>query len=54
MAQVLHILARFSNLELLGILVGLSVAFGVASIFIFRVCDQRARERGLIDRVTNY
>jgi ABC-2 type transport system permease protein len=53
-AQVFPTLARFSDLQLLGILVGLSLAFGIASIFIFRICDHRARERGLIDRTTNY
>jgi ABC-2 type transport system permease protein len=53
-AQALPTLARFSNLELLGILLGLSVVFGVISLFVFRVCDRVARERGLIDRVTNY
>ena len=54
LAQVFPTLARFTNLELLGILAGLSFVFGVASIYIFRFCDRRARERGLIDRVTNY
>jgi ABC-2 type transport system permease protein len=53
-AQAFPTLARFTNLELLGILVGLSTLFGVASIFVFRICDRRARERGLIDRTTNY
>ena len=53
-AQAFPTLAAFSNLELLGILVGLSIVFGVASIFVFRICDRRARERGLIDRTTNY
>lgn len=53
-AQVFPTLARFSNLELLGILVALSLVFGVASIFVFRYCDRLARERGLIDRTTNY
>jgi ABC-2 type transport system permease protein len=53
-AQVFPTLARFNNPELLGILVGLSALFGVASIFIFRYCDRLARERGLIDRTTNY
>jgi ABC-2 type transport system permease protein len=53
-AQAFPTLARFSSLQLLGILVGLSFVFGVASVFIFRVCDRRARERGLIDRTTNY
>jgi ABC-2 type transport system permease protein len=53
-AQAFPTLARFSNLELLGILVALSLVFGLASIYIFRICDLRARERGLIDRTTNY
>ncbi len=53
-AQAFPTLARFNNLELLGILVGLSMVFGVASIYIFRLCDRRARDRGLIDRTTNY
>jgi ABC-2 type transport system permease protein len=53
-AQAFPTLARFSNLELLGILLGLSIAFGALSTFIFRYCDARARERGLIDYVSNY
>jgi ABC-2 type transport system permease protein len=53
-AQAFPTLARFSNLELFGILVGLSVIFGALAIYFFRVCDRRARERGLIDRITNY
>ncbi|SRR5581483_11412476 len=53
-AQAFPTLSHFSNLQLVGILVGLSVIFGIASTFIFRFCDYRARERGLIDRVSNY
>lgn len=53
-AQAFPTLSRFSNLQLIGILVGLSIVFGIASTFIFRFCDYRARERGLIDRVSNY
>jgi ABC-2 type transport system permease protein len=53
-AQAFSTLARFSNLQLLGILLGLSVLFGLISVFVFRFCDYRARERGLIDFVTNY
>jgi len=53
-AQAFPTLARFSNLELISILTGLTIIFGIASIFTFRWCDHRARERGLIDRVTNY
>ena len=53
-AQAFPTLARFSNLQLLGILLGLSVVFGLVSVFVFRYCDYRARERGLIDFVSNY
>ncbi len=53
-AQAFPTLAAFSNLQLLGILLALSVLFGVASVFVFRRCDRIARERGLIDRTTNY
>jgi len=53
-AQAFPTLSRFSNLQLLGILVGLTILFAVASTFVFRFCDYRARELGLIDRVTNY
>jgi ABC-2 type transport system permease protein len=53
-AQAFPTLSHFSNLQLLGILLGLSVLFGLVSVFVFRYCDFRARERGLIDLVTNY
>ncbi len=53
-AQAFPTLARFSNMELLTILVVLSGLFGTISVFVFRACDRRARERGLIDRTTNY
>jgi len=53
-AQAFPTLAHSSNLELLAILVGLSALFGTISVFVFRACDRLARERGLIDRTTNY
>ncbi|WKZ46750.1 MAG: ABC transporter permease [Anaerolineales bacterium] len=53
-AQAFPTLAEFSNLQLLGILTGLTVLFGIVSVFTFRWCDHRARERGLIDHTTNY
>jgi ABC-2 type transport system permease protein len=53
-AEAFPTLSSFSNLQLLGILTGLTVVFGVISVFTFRWCDHIARERGLIDRVTNY
>jgi len=53
-AEAFPTLAKFSNVELLGILVALSVVFGVVSVFTFRYCDRLARERGLIDMTTQY
>jgi len=53
-AQAFPTLAHFGNLQLLGILVGLTIVFGVVSVYVFRLCDKRAREGGLIDRTTNY
>jgi ABC-2 type transport system permease protein len=53
-AQAFPTLSAFSNGQLLGILVALSVFFGVTGVFVFRYCDRIARERGLIDRTTNY
>ncbi|HEU0049407.1 MAG TPA: ABC transporter permease, partial [Nitrososphaera sp.] len=53
-AQAFPTLAGFNNAQLIGILIGLTIIFGIASIFTFRWCDHNARERGFIDRVTNY
>lgn len=53
-AQAFPTLAAFTNLQLLAILVGLSIVFCILAFTAFRWCDHRARERGLIDRVTNY
>ena len=53
-AQAFPTLAQFSNLQLMGILLGLTMIFAILSLFIFRWCDYRARELGYIDRVTNY
>ena len=53
-AEAFPTLAGFSNLELLGILVGLSLVFSTVSFLVFRYCDHLARERGMIDRTTNY
>lgn len=45
---------NLSSLTLLGILAGFTLMFGLLSNRIFKACEQRAREKGLIDRVTNY
>lgn len=53
-AQAFPTLANFSNMQILGILLALSIFFGVISIWVFRYCDGIARDRGLIDHTTNY
>ncbi len=47
-------LSGFSNGQLLGILTGLSVLFGLLAAVTYRLCDRQAREKGLIDQTTNY
>lgn len=53
-AEAFPTLSGFTDSQLLLILVGLSILFGILSFFIFRICEHSARERGLIDEVTNY
>jgi ABC-2 type transport system permease protein len=53
-AEAFPTLSNFSNQQLLGILLGLTLVFAVLSVLVFRWCEYRARERGLIDMVTNY
>ena len=53
-AQAFPTLAQFTDLQLIGILGALSLVFAILSYFVFRYCDYRARERGLIDFVSNY
>lgn len=47
-------LQSFSNVELFLILVILSLLLAGFSILTFRACENRAKELGLIDTVTNY
>jgi len=53
-AQAFPTLAGFSNEQLLAVLLALTMLFSGVAVVVFRWCDQRARERGLIDRTTNY
>lgn len=53
-AQAFPTLSGLSNTQLLGILLGLTATFALLSFFVFRWCEHQARERGLIDMVTNY
>jgi len=53
-AQAFPTLSSLSNLQILWILIGLTVIFTILASFSFRWCENRARERGLLDVVTNY
>lgn len=47
-------LTWLNNLQILGILLALTVIFAAISVSVFRWCERVARDRGLIDTVTNY
>lgn len=47
-------LLGLSNLALIGILLGLTITFAIISVYLFRYCEHVAREKGMIDMVTNY
>ena len=53
-AQAFPTFSNLSNLQLLGILLGLTAIFGLLAGIIFRWCEHIARERGYLDLVTNY
>jgi len=53
-AQAFPTLSGWSNLQLLGVL-GISIVISaVVAVVSWRYCDYQARERGYIDRTTNY
>ncbi len=53
-AQAFPTFARLSDGQLFAILGGLTLVFGLASVLTFRYCDFLARERGMIDRISNW
>ncbi len=53
-AEAFPTLQGLNNLQLVGILAGLTLIFGIIAIFLFRYCEHVAREKGMIDMVTNY
>lgn len=53
-AEAFPTLSGLSNAQLFGILIGLTIVFAGLGSLVFRLCDHRARERGLIDWTTNY
>ena len=53
-AEAFPTLSNLTNGQLFAILIGLGIIFGLLAIIIFRWGEHQARERGLIDMVTNY
>jgi ABC-2 type transport system permease protein len=53
-ASAFPTLSNFSNLQLLGILTGLTAVFAMISAISFYWFEHRAREHGMIDMLTNY
>ena len=53
-AEAFPTLANLTDVQLLGILFGLTIIFLVIAVIAFRFCDNRARELGYIDMTTNY
>jgi ABC-2 type transport system permease protein len=53
-AEAFPTFQNLSNPQLIGILLGLTITFGIIARFLFRYCEHVAQERGLIDMVTNY
>lgn len=53
-AQAFPTFTNLNNGQLVAILLGLTAVFSVLGMAIFRACDRRARELGLIDVTTNY
>lgn len=53
-AEAFPTLAGLDNGQLFGILIGLTIVFAGLGSLVFRLCDHRARERGLIDWSTSY
>ncbi len=53
-ADAFPTLSHFNSSQLMLILLGLTALFAILSYIVFRFCEYRARERGMIDVVTNY
>lgn len=53
-AEAFPTLQGLSSQQILGILVALTIIFTILAVVVFRWAEKRAKERGLIDMVTNY
>lgn len=53
-AEAFPTLSGMTNMQILGIMSGLTIIFMIMARFVFRWCEHQAREGGKIDMVTNY
>lgn len=53
-AEAFPTFENLSDMQLFGILLGLTVVYGILAVVVFHICEKKARDRGLIDVVTNY
>ena len=53
-AQAFPTLSGLNNAQLMAVLLALTAAFSLISVGSFRWCESRARDRGVIDVITNY
>lgn len=53
-AEAYPTLASLTTLQLLGILIGLTLVMMIIALISFRSFEQKAKDRGMIDMVTNY
>lgn len=53
-AEAFPTFSQFSDMQLLGILAGLTALFTAVGFVAFHYCDRHARERGYIDRYSNF
>jgi ABC-2 type transport system permease protein len=53
-AEAFPTLSNLSDIQILGILCGLTAVFTIIARYVFRWCDHLAREQGKLDMVSNY
>ncbi len=53
-AQAFPTLSGLNNAQLMGILLALTALFALISLGTFRWCENKAKEKGVIDVITNY
>jgi ABC-2 type transport system permease protein len=53
-AEAFPTFASYTNSQIFSILMVMTIFYGILSFLVFGYCNHQARERGLIDMVTNY